>query len=65
MTFYLSVEVAGPEAVNVLECATASRCMIVYHKSYTPRVYYLTPPVVYYEAYTEVWFDPKSYSQLV
>lgn len=65
MTFYLSVEAPGLEEIIPLACATRSRCTIVYRKSYTPRVFYLSPPVVYYEAYTEVWFDPKSIMQVI
>lgn len=31
----------------------------MYRKDSTPHIYYLSPPVVYYESFTEVWFDPK------
>jgi len=60
MTFYISVLVPGIEGMEELKCGSTSRCRLVYRRTYTPRVYYLSPPVVYYESYTEVWFDPKS-----
>jgi hypothetical protein len=34
-------------------------------KSYTPVVFHLAPPVLYYESYTEVWYDPKSTTHLI
>jgi len=34
--------------------------MVRYMKAYTPVVFYLSPPVIYYESYTEIWFDPKN-----
>lgn len=60
MTFYVSVRVPGIDGMEDLECKNKNNCKIIYKRDYTPRVYYLSPPVVYYEAYTEVWFDPKS-----
>ena len=35
-------------------------CKIRYLRDQTPVVYFITPPVVYYEATTEVWFDQKN-----
>jgi hypothetical protein len=34
-------------------------------KSYTPVVKYISPPVIFYEQYTEVWFDPKHTLNLI
>ena len=42
-----------------MECKNQEKCKIRFLKSYTPTVYYLSPPVIYYDAYTELWFDPK------
>lgn len=39
--------------------------MVKFHKSYTPVVFHLVPPVLYYESYTEVWFNPKSTLNLI
>lgn len=60
LDFYLSVkapDVFGEE--QHLKCNNLAKCRVRYHKSYTPVVFYLVPPVLYYESYTEVWFDPK------
>jgi hypothetical protein len=65
MTFYLSVKAPGMEEELDLQCGSESRCKIVYQKSYTPRIFFLTPPVVYYESYTEVFFDPKSMTNVI
>jgi hypothetical protein len=32
----------------------------VFHRSYTPILKYISPPVVYYEAEVQLIFDPKS-----
>lgn len=29
-----------------------------FHRNYSPVVHYLNPPVVYYDATTELWFNP-------
>jgi len=60
MTFYLSVKAPGTEEELDLQCGSESKCKIVYRKTYTPRIFYLSPPVVYYESMTDIWFDPKS-----
>lgn len=65
MSFYLQVENAELGSDSLLQCATKSRCKVRYHKSYTPTVFYLSPPVVYYESETEVWFDPRSTMNLI
>lgn len=48
-----------------LKCGSSSKCRLLYKRNYTPRVYYLSPPVVYYESYNEVWFDPKSIMSVI
>lgn len=58
--FYISIrapDVFGEE--TDMECTSRDKCKIRFLKSYTPMVFYLSPPVIYYDAYTEVWFDPK------
>jgi len=50
MTFILSVKAPGTEEELDLQCGSESRCKIVYRKAYTPRIFYLSPPVVYYES---------------
>lgn len=34
-------------------------------KPYTPNLMYISPPVIYYDSLTEVWFDPKSVPRIV
>jgi len=65
LTFYLEVSNAELGTDSQMTCSTTSRCKVRYHRSYSPTVYYLSPPVVYYESYTEVWFDPKSTMNLI
>jgi hypothetical protein len=58
--FYLSVkadDIFGEE--QHMHCKTESKCLIRYSRAYTPVVFYINPPVIYYEAFTDVWFDPK------
>lgn len=42
-----------------MSCRSKNNCQIRYMRSYTPVIHHLSPAVIYYEAYTEVWFDPK------
>jgi len=35
------------------------------YRKYTPIVHYISPPVLYYDSKTEVWFDRKSMHELV
>jgi hypothetical protein len=58
--FYITVkapDVFGEE--QTLSCKNREFCKIRFLKAYTPVVFYISPPVIYYEASTEVWFDPK------
>lgn len=41
-----------------MKCKTTNNCLVRFLRHYTPVVQYLNPPVVYYEAQTELWFDP-------
>ena len=60
MTFYLSLIVMDPDAGAILlKCKEKDNCRVRYNKHTTPVLYYLSPPVVYFESYTEMWFDPK------
>jgi hypothetical protein len=52
----------GPQT---LSCKVQTNCVVLYQKAYTPVIYYLSPPVVYYESYTELWFDPKYTTSLI
>jgi len=66
MTFH--VQVRATDGLNEqldLACSTESKCKIVFYRSYTPIVHYLSPPVVYFESFTEVWFNPKSIHGLI
>jgi hypothetical protein len=58
--FYLSIrttDVFGEE--QHLQCSSKNKCLVRFMKTYTPVVFYISPPVFYYESYVEVWFDPK------
>jgi hypothetical protein len=61
MKFTLKVVAAG----LTLECTSSSNCEIEYSRTYTPTLYYISPPVVYYQSFTEFWFDPKSITSLI
>lgn len=53
LNFYLSVkapDIFGEE--QHLKCTSSSRCRVRYHRTYTPVVFYISPPVLFYEAYT-------------
>jgi hypothetical protein len=65
MNFYLSVISTSELGSETLECQTKANCLIQFKKTHTPVVYYLSPPVVYYSSFTEVWFDPKNVPNLI
>jgi hypothetical protein len=67
MTFTVSVIANKDTGPVTLACkaGTESNCALVYRKTHTPVVYYLSPPVVYLDSITEVWFDPKYTPQLI
>jgi hypothetical protein len=65
MTFTLSVVADNELGPETLTCSSASKCKITYRRHYTPVLYYIKPPIVYYESYVEMWFDPRSTANLV
>jgi len=65
MTFTLSLSSITDFGVEPLECKSASKCKITYRRDYTPVVFYINPPVVYYDAVTEFWFDPRYTNRLI
>jgi hypothetical protein len=65
MTFTLSVNSNSELSEEALECGSASNCKIEYKRSYSPVLYYLSPPIVYYESFTDFWFDPRDATNLI
>lgn len=65
MKFYLSVLWEDELGEYDMQCENRELCAITFHKMYTPVLYYLSPPVVYYNSLTELWFDPKSTPNLI
>jgi len=65
LTFELQLIANTDLGAQTLECATKSKCHVSFRKTHTPVIYYLSPPVVYYESMTEIWFDPKYTTQLI
>jgi hypothetical protein len=66
MTFYLSIISNDPDlGPTPLACKVQSNCILQYKKDYTPVLYYISPPVVYYGSLTELWFDPKYTTSLI
>jgi len=48
-----------------MQCKTLTNCRIRFQKSYTPSLFYVAPPVIYYESFAEIWFDSKSTQNLI
>jgi hypothetical protein len=67
LTFHVSVLAAHEilENPKELKCKVSNYCKLVYHRSYTPILYYLSPRVVYHSAYADLWFDPRSTPGLI
>lgn len=65
MTFTLSVISNSELGEETLECGNTNNCKINFYRDYTPVLYYLSPPIVYYESTTEFWFDPRSATDLI
>lgn len=66
MTFWISIMIADADAnTQKLECVTEDNCKVIYKRKYTPALYYLQPPVVYYESLTSLVFDPRSTPNLI
>jgi hypothetical protein len=65
MTFTLSVESHDELGTETLACRTTNYCKITYYRAYTPVLYYIAPPIVYYESQVDVFFDPRSTTNLI
>jgi len=66
MTFELRLIAEDADLGPVpMSCRNPSNCRIVYQKQYTPVMYFLKPPVVYFESLTELWFDPRRTPNLI
>ena len=65
MVFTLSVIADNELGPQTLECGSSWKCKITYRRHYTPVLYYIKPPIVYYESQVEVWFDPRSTDDLI
>jgi hypothetical protein len=59
MSFYVTVLPNMDHGTEELECSHLNNCRITYQRSYTPRMHYISPPTVYFESMTDLWFDPK------
>jgi hypothetical protein len=65
MTFYLTILPNMDHGTDELVCETKNNCKIVFYRGYTPRVHYLSPPVVYHDSKTQIFFDAKDAYKLV
>jgi hypothetical protein len=66
LTFTLYLEVDDSVlGTYPLECATASKCRVKYQRQYTPVLFDLSPPVVYFDSETTLIFDPKGTTGLI
>ena len=65
LTFTLSLISNNDLGSDPMACKNANNCKIVYRKDHTPVIYYMMPRIMYYESYTEIWFDPKNTDNLI
>lgn len=67
LTFTISILAAHDLLEEPLEitCIVSTNCRLVYRRSFTPTLYYLSPRVVYNSAYADLWFDPRSTPNLI
>lgn len=66
LTFTLKIKNMDPELGMVtLECLVKRNCEVTYKKEATATVFYIQPPVVYYESFTEVHFNPMGIMKLI
>ena len=65
MDFILTLVAAHDLEDIELACKTESYCKVNYYRAYTPTVHYISPRVIYHEAYADFWFDPKSTTNLI
>ena len=65
MTFYVSVIAQAQPFPYHLKCKSTNKCRVIYRRSYTPTIFYLSPRVTYAESYTEVFFNPANTLTLI
>ena len=66
MTFFLTVRTPGQTNEDqILECQNEAKCKIKFKRAYTPVLYGIKPQIVYYESNAEMWFDPRSTTDLI
>jgi hypothetical protein len=65
MHFFIEIQAVSTDGLNHLVCNSEAKCRVKFQRSYTPILYYLSPPVVYYEAEIQLHFDPKSIMNLI
>jgi len=65
MLFQLHIVAIKEGAPHPIECKSWNKCRLQYHRSYTPVLHYLNPPVVYSDMLVELNFDPKSTTSLI
>jgi len=51
--------------IEMLECKHSSNCKVVYRRDSTPKIYYLSPSVVYKDALTQYHFNSRHTPNLV
>jgi len=64
LRFDVSVHAFAIGGATTLSCKQADRCRLTYNRHYTPTLYYLSPPVVYFESRTALNFHPYSTARL-
>jgi hypothetical protein len=65
MNFYIEIDVNTLSGPFTLKCKNNNKCMVKYRLHYSPTVFYVQPPIVYQDSYSNVWFDPKSTPSLI
>jgi hypothetical protein len=67
LIFEVSVIAGHADGPMTLSCWTGSRnnCRITFRRSVTPVLFYLNPPVVYYDAMVTIGFDPKDTTNVI
>jgi hypothetical protein len=65
MTFHIHVVVPQGDGLRELRCSDRSNCKIVYRRKHSPAIYYISPRVIYANAETELWFDPRATPDLI
>jgi len=66
LTFTLSLEVDdGVLGTYSVACADVAKCTVKYQRQYTPVLFDLAPPVVYFDSETTLIVDPKATPSLI